>query len=105
MVESHLSQMLHHARASGLSMTHENATKLHDMLEHAGSPFDTSHVVRMGRFTDEILQSTTSAHPPVSLMQQSHMYIHRYLGAAMWQHLQGEISIEHKIWRFFAASS
>ena len=88
-------------------MTHANATKLHDMTEHAGPPFNTSHVVRMGRLTDEMLQSTTDAHPAGSLMQQSHMYIHRYLGAAMWQHLQGEMSIEHKmeiLCRFFVSN-
>ena len=104
MVERNFTQMMHHVRASALSVTHETATKLHDMLDHAGPPFDTSHVVRMGRLTDELLQSNSSARPTGSMSQQSHLYIHRYLGAAMWQHLQGEMSIDHKmeiLCRFF----
>ena len=96
MVESNFTQMMHHVRASALSVTHATATQLHDMLEHAGPPFDTSHVVRMGRLTDALLQSNSSARPAGSTSQQSHLYIHRYRGAAMWRHLQGEMSIDHK---------
>ena len=107
MVESNFTQMIHHVRTSAQSLTHEIATQLHDMLEQAAHPFDTSHVVRMGRLTDELLQSNSSARPAGSMSQQSHLYIHRYLGAAMWRHLQGEMSIDHKmeiLCRFFVSN-
>ena len=55
MVERNFSQMLHHVRASAHSLTHENATALHEMFDHAESPFDASHVAPMGRLIDELL--------------------------------------------------
>jgi len=98
MVESNFPQMLHHVRASAPSLTHDHATTLHNMLDTAESLFDASHVVRMGRLTDELLTDAMSYNQtPGSLLQQSHLHIHRYLDAVMWPNLQGEMSIDHAL--------